>query len=177
MSVQGFVIIEYMTGPKGGVQGLLMAALYVHGSAAGYSAQDFSLVLQPGNLKRRPDVAFWAVRPPDNQLSEPEKLGCPPPNLWVEVRISCRIKCPVIFICKICRYGADHNDVAHALTKIQNDVIRICGQTCAVVIIVVQQTPDPAHRVRIGKATPIGPLTPAPQLVLPAGARIPPLVV
>ena len=83
----------------------------------------------------------------------------------------------MICICKICRYGADHNDMAHALTKIQNDAIRICGQTCAVVIIVVQQTSDPAHRVRIGKATPIGPLTPAPQLVLPAGAATPAVAV
>ena len=86
MSEKDFVIIECMTGPKGKLQARLEVALDTHGGAVGYSAQDFSLVLQPGNLKRRPDVAFWAVRPPDNQLSEPETLGCPPPNLWVEVR-------------------------------------------------------------------------------------------
>lgn len=82
--MQGFVIIEYMTGPKGKLQARLEIALDNHAGAAGYSAPDFSLVL-PGGLKRRPDVAFWAVRPTDAQLDEPEKLLCPPPNLWIEV--------------------------------------------------------------------------------------------
>ena len=80
---QGFVIIEYMTGPKSKLQSRLEAALDNHGGAVGYAAQDFSLVI--GGLKRRPDVAFWAVRPTDAQLDEPEKLLCPPPNLWIEV--------------------------------------------------------------------------------------------
>ena len=86
MSVQGFVIIEYMTGPKGKVQSRLEVALDTFGGAAGYSAQDFRLVL-PGGLERRPDVAFWAVRPTQAQRSHPATPGslCPPPNLWVEV--------------------------------------------------------------------------------------------
>ena len=68
MSVQGFVIFEYMTGPKGNLQCDLSLALKVHGGAVGYSSQDISLVL-PGGLDRRPDVAFWAVRPTREQRS------------------------------------------------------------------------------------------------------------
>lgn len=67
--------------------------------------------------------------------------------------------------------------MAHAIAKIQTDVIPILGATCAVVMIVVQQTPDAAHRTRIGKTTPVGLLTAAAQLQLPAGTTRPTVVV
>ena len=78
--------MEYMTGPKGNLQCDLSLALKVHGGVVGCSAQDISLVL-PGGLDRRPDVAFWAVRPTQAQRDQPDSPGslCPPPNLWVEV--------------------------------------------------------------------------------------------
>jgi hypothetical protein len=78
-----------MTVPKAGLQAELRQALKVHAGSNGLAGQDVSLVL-PGGLNRRPDVAFWAVRPSQAQRSHPAAADslCPPPNMWIEVIIN-----------------------------------------------------------------------------------------
>ena len=82
--LQGLIIIECMVARKGRLQIRLGTALDHHAAGVGYVEADFSLVL-PGNLARRPDIAFWAVKPTDAQIDRPKVNPCPPPNLWVEV--------------------------------------------------------------------------------------------
>jgi hypothetical protein len=123
--------------PQSGIKGSLSPDMREQLKKWGiFAAEDTILQMTP-NVQRAPDIAGWTNQPTFRQWNNPVSANsiCPLPNIWVE----------------ICYQGQDKME---AMQKIQHHVIPNCGQTCCILIIVLQRDPSNAYFNRMGRNAP-----------------------
>jgi hypothetical protein len=123
--------------PQSAIKGRLALGMTEQLEKWGIFAAEDTILQMTANVQRAPDIAGWTNQPTARQWNNPVSANsiCPLPNIWVE----------------ICYQGQDMNEAMH---KIQDHVIPNCGQTCCILIVVLQRDPSNAYFDRMGRNAP-----------------------